>query len=129
MTPAEELTAAADQLAARVAAATEGPWDRWRDIDHRGFYTVGDKDGVLTDSRPFTEECNPVANVYIEPDANYIAAMDPLIGTQLVLLMRASAEALRTVAPSEQRDVVYDKPGYVPHPLLLIARMINGGGE
>lgn len=59
-------------------------------------------------------------------DAEYIEAMNPLVGAQLAALMRVSAEALETVSPEEEAAVVADIDGYVPHPLLTIARLING---
>ena len=56
----------------RADAATEGPWAVWRDLDDQGFYTVGDEAGVLEPGES-TDECNPTARVYVEPDAGFIA--------------------------------------------------------
>lgn len=59
-------------------AATPGPWAIWRDLDHQGFYTVGDEAGVIPEGAVETDgECNPTAHVYVEPDAAFIAANSP----------------------------------------------------
>lgn len=136
MTPAEELTAAADRLDALTTENSTTPWEvRFQcPIDPKTDEPVVDHhhdwDEVwVAGPHGETVACLNERYTLSLQDGAYIAAMDPRVGRQLALLMRVSAEALVTVPTDEQRDVVYDKPGYVPHPLLSIARMINGGDE
>ncbi|WP_335936652.1 hypothetical protein [Streptomyces sp. PTD5-9] len=82
-TPTDDLRAAAASLRTTAGSATEGPWALWRDLDHRGFITVGDAAGVLSPERPHTEECNPIAHVYTEEDAAHITLMNPATGLAL----------------------------------------------
>lgn len=79
MTDLHARLVAALQARLEVArAATPGPWAIWRDLDHQGFYTVGDEAGVIPEGQQETEdECNPTAHVYVEWDAKFIAANDP----------------------------------------------------
>lgn len=56
------------------AIATEGEWAIWHDLKHQGYVTVGDEGGVLSDEKPSTEECNPVAHVYTTNDAELMVA-------------------------------------------------------
>jgi hypothetical protein len=79
-------------IRARCDAATPGPWHIWRDLDYRGYYTVGDAAGVLTPERPETDECNPTAHVYIEPDAEFIARAREDIPALLAALDAAQAQ-------------------------------------
>jgi hypothetical protein len=60
------------------AVAVEGPWAIWHDLDYQGFKTVGDAESyrqLLADGE--AEDCNPVAHVYTDPDAEFIAAASP----------------------------------------------------
>lgn len=62
------------EITARLNAATPGPWEIWRDLDHQGFKTVGDADSyqeILETG--LTEESNPVAHVYTDDDAEFIS--------------------------------------------------------
>lgn len=177
MTPAEELTKAADKLDAIIAGASPGPWyynsysfigsvpksqayHEWHPEDEG--HTL-ERDG---DCEPCGKWREPIAclpnwkwprghgcrhfeqDYDMDPevakvpshhgdtavrsrkaDAEYIEATNPLVGAQLAALMRVSAEALETVSADEQTSVACDIDGYVPHPLLAIARLINGGGS
>lgn len=53
---------------------TDQPWAIWHDLDHQGFKTIGDEAGVLSEEKPFTEECNPFAHVYTDDLAELIVA-------------------------------------------------------
>jgi hypothetical protein len=77
-----------EYLRARIAedeaaawAATEGTWHRWDDLDGQGgFITIGDANGVIPDgyvSTPDDAECNPVAKVYCEEDADHLVRWGP----------------------------------------------------
>jgi hypothetical protein len=55
-------------------AAGDQPWAIWHDLKHEGFATIGDEAGVLSDEKPFTEECNPFAHVYTDELAELIVA-------------------------------------------------------
>jgi hypothetical protein len=91
------IIAAIRQRLALAEAATPGPWAIWRDLDHQGFYTVGDAAGVIPDGATITEgECNPTAHVYIEPDAALIAANDP---AWTVRMCRAALERMERHRP------------------------------
>lgn len=77
MTPAEELTAAADRLDALLAEAVKRGRPPWRrDEFHRGL--VWDADGLQ------------VADAVDGAD-HYIAAMNPDVGRALVALLRSCA--------------------------------------
>lgn len=56
------------------ACATDQSWNIWHDLDHQGFTTIGDEAGVLTEEKPYTEECNPFAHVYTPEIAALIVA-------------------------------------------------------
>ena len=88
---ADLLRRAAARIRETAQAATEGPWAIWDDLSDHGYVTVGDAQGVLTDERPFTEECNPVAHVYAQEDADHIALWHP--GVALVVADWLDCEA------------------------------------
>lgn len=69
------------------AAIVDEPWAIWRDLDHQGFYTVGDA-GTYAEvlDGGIAEEAYPVAHVYTEDLAEFIATFDP--PTVLALLSR-----------------------------------------
>lgn len=71
------LRRAAARVRETANAATEGPWAIWDDLNGHGFITVGDAQGVLTDERPFAEECNTVAHVFTQEDATHAALWHP----------------------------------------------------
>lgn len=58
------------EIRAREQAATEGPWIRWHDQE-----TIPNWDGfiVIGDDAAEGEECNPVAKIYTEDDAEFAA--------------------------------------------------------
>ena len=94
------LTAALRARLDVARAATPGPWAIWRDLDHQGFYTVGDEAGVIPEGQQMAEgECNPTAHVYVEWDARFIAANDP--ATEI-----RRAEALLRVVERHARATV-----------------------
>lgn len=91
----------------RARAATPGPWAIWRDLDHQGFFTVGDEAGIIPEGQQMTEgECNPTAHVYVEPDAAFIAANDPAAEIRRV-------EALLRVVERHAPEVVTYAGGVV----------------
>ncbi|MDV2474219.1 hypothetical protein F8M49_30010 [Rhodococcus zopfii] len=107
------------ELRALCDKATEGTWAIWRDLDHQGFITIGDEAGVLTDEKPYTEECNPTAHVYIEPDAELIVAavnalpalLDQLDAVFSKLVAEESlVEVLRTQVRAYQQVYERDEP-------------------
>ena len=63
-----------DELRRLRHAGVDGNWAIWHDLDCRGFKTIGDAAGVLTDETPYTEECDPVAHVFADEDAELIVA-------------------------------------------------------
>ncbi|MFJ3597928.1 hypothetical protein ACIPRU_15595 [Streptomyces sp. NPDC090126] len=93
--PADQLRAAAEKLRAASGNATEGGWAIWRDLDHQGYITVGDAAGVITPpALESSGECNPVAHVYVEEDAEHIALMHPGVGLALATWLESAAERL-----------------------------------
>ncbi|MFF7183282.1 hypothetical protein [Streptomyces sp. NPDC008121] len=108
--PADQLRAAAEKLRAAAATATEGAWAIWRDLDHQGYITVGDAAGVIMPpALQSSGECNPVAHVYIEEDAEHIALLHPGVGLALAdWLDRAAAEYDATVRGAAG---VWSEPG------------------
>lgn len=96
-TPADELRTAAEKLRALATAATPGPW---RDHDtHLGQYgyaaTVLSGQGNDTDLRAWLpsmsqQPWDEARNVW--PDAAYIAAMHPSVGTALADLLDYAAQ-------------------------------------
>lgn len=120
MTPAEELAAAADKLDARLKHTTPGPWEVYGDAD-RLFTIVGGEGreyGVVEDY-----ELNP-------DDAHYLAAMNPLVGEALAVVLRRLSEACeRDATPT--RDL-WTRPQRVDDRIpgltaaLDLARLING---
>jgi hypothetical protein len=108
MTPAEELAAAADKLDALASGATQGP--QFAD------------EVMLASIRGTHEE-----------DAAYIAAMNPLVGKALAVLLRAFAGAVareylvfHEMWNDEQRlrSMATHMDGL--HEALDLARLING---
>lgn len=120
MTPAEELAAAADKLTDRLKHTTPGPWEVYGDGDRR-LSIVGGKDreyGVVEDY-----ELNP-------DDAHYLAAMNPLVGEALAVMLRRLSEACeRDARPAHDR---WSRPQRVDDRIpgltaaLDLARLING---
>jgi hypothetical protein len=81
------------EIRQRAAHATEGPWAIWRDLDHQGFITVGDATGVIPEGAAYTEgPSNPTAHVYIEEDAEFIAAARADVPDLLAEIERLTAE-------------------------------------
>lgn len=106
MTPADELTAAADRLDALVAEASDGPWRVESHLDPLTPPRTWHLDGIerwrgLTNNVHLGED---------EGTARYIAAMDPQCGAVL-------AEWLRDEAERQQSS---------PY-AIRFARQINGG--
>ncbi|MCX4885914.1 hypothetical protein [Streptomyces sp. NBC_00847] len=125
-TPADELRAAAEKLRTLATAATPGPW---RDHDtHLGQYgyaaTVLSGEGNDTDLRAWLPSMSQTPwdetrNAW--PDAAYIAAMHPSVGTELAKLL----EAQLWIAENEPGSF-----GTVTDKIALgIARIINGTEE
>ncbi|QXU53636.1 hypothetical protein [Rhodococcus sp. LW-XY12] len=81
---------------------TDQPWAIWHDLDHQGFKTIGDEAGVLSDGKPFTEECNPFAHVYTDDLADLIVAAVTALPALLDALDQADAE-LAGYRAEEQR--------------------------
>jgi len=123
MTPAEELTQAADKLDALAAEATVGPWtgrifdDAW----HQYADVIG-KQEVEQYSGSYTVTTALVAggaSEIAEPgwlypgNAAYIAAMNPLVGKALAAWLRHEAQGA-----SHGLGVLM--------PTLTLARLING---
>lgn len=83
------------EIAAREAAATDGPWVRWTDQENvagwDGFIVVGDDVAE-------GEECNPTARVYTEGDAAFIAAARTDVPALLAEVLRGDAEIVRLQA-------------------------------
>ena len=81
-TPADELRTATEKLWSTAGNSTEGAWAIWRDLDYQGYITVGNTAGVITPPalQSAGGECNPVAHVYVEEDAEHIALMHPGVG-------------------------------------------------
>jgi len=74
---------------------TDQPWAIWHDLDHQGFTTIGDEAGVLTDEKPYTEECNPFAHVYSTDLAELIVAAVNALPALLDMLDEADPEIER----------------------------------
>lgn len=129
MTPAEELAAAADKLDALIAAGlTTAPWEVRFQCPEGTHHHDWDEVWLASPEGATVAALNE--RYTLAPnDAAYIAALNPLVGKELAALMRVSAQALLTVDADDQHDVVADKPGYVPHPLLTIARLINSTND
>ena len=131
MTPAQELTAAADKLDALVAGATDGPWTGriFDDARHQYADVIG-KQEVEQYSGSYTVTTALVAGgtpEIAEPgwlfpgNAAYIAAMNPLVGKVLLEMLREeAAEAAIFRGPH---------PEHLFRHALRFARLINGGGS
>ncbi|TXS50151.1 hypothetical protein [Streptomyces sp. t39] len=112
MTPAEEIQAAADKLNGLLAATTDTPWSRWTDLDGKpGWH------GMLLLGNTDREDPNPVAQMYTGEDADYVAAMDPLVGLALACWLEFEAGLLER-APQVQLQPRIDHA-------LAVARAIN----
>ncbi len=127
MTPAEELTAAADKLDALAAKTTYGAW-RFdsHTYDAERFGSGWDVDGP---------HGGYIARLAAKGDAAYIAAMNPLGGKALAQWLRYEAETLAS-DPSDycgERSELDDECGDwycgAVDRALEIARLINGGGS
>lgn len=130
MTPAEELTTAADKLDALAAAASHGPWIE-AGVGEFGWSVIGG-DFPLTSGFGIETEDNDQGKA----DAAYVAAMNPLIGKALADMLRRFAEAVERkwrvfheMWKTEQRVRMCadEMPGL--HEALAIARLINGSGS
>ena len=74
--------------------ASDQPWAIWADLTDDGFVHVGELSGVIPDGQSSIEgEHNPVAKVYTDEQAAYIATMHPVLG--LVLADALADEATR----------------------------------
>lgn len=72
---------------------TAGAWCIWEDLDHQGFRTVGDATSYAElIANGECDECNPVAHVYADHDAEFIAAAPRLVAGLLQALDRAEDE-------------------------------------
>jgi hypothetical protein len=114
VTPAQELAAAADKLDALASKATEGPWVANRaDVYHPPL-------------APFPDDRTYVAKLtaLTVPNATYIAAMNPLVGKALAVVLR---EASYTI---DNNVNILVPRGLTAVPvsggLLDLARLING---
>ena len=109
MTPAEELTAAADMLDALVAEATDGPW---RDL------LMGSEGSKVVAGGNTVSTARHIALARGSADATYIAAMNPLVGKALAELFRMEFTRI------DATEKVH--PPYAPDPeVLALARLIN----
>lgn len=133
--PADLLRAAAQKLRAAAANATEGAWAIWRDLDHQGYITVGNAAGVVTPPalQSAGEECNPVAHVYVEEDAEHIALLHPGVGLALADLLDrhvkeydASVVAAANVWPNSADEAARWLAAQVPPEALAVARQLLG---
>lgn len=90
--------------------ATEGPWAIWRDLDHQGFKTVGDAGSYEEVKRDgFTEESNPTAHVYIEEDAEFIAASRTAVPALLTEVESGRDRIAKLEAALAKSDAAFDK--------------------
>ncbi|HEY9367020.1 hypothetical protein [Streptomyces sp.] len=122
MTPAEELTAAADRLNELVAKATPGRWKLW------GMEVLADIDGTSN-----VDTALPVARTSHEAglrtfNATYIAAMNPLVGKALAEWLRVEARRYAKHPPNVQDFFAGDIEGEERELdyCVRIARLING---
>ena len=83
MTPVETLEAAADRLEKLIAGATPGPWE----ADTSEIY--GPTDEWVGETLHTDDPARTDAN------SAYIAAMNPLVGCELVVIMRGIAAGIR----------------------------------
>jgi len=111
MTPAEELTQAADKLDALLKDTTVGPWsvsDPILDVGgEHGFDVDGPHGGY-------------VSRLSDPHDAHYIAAMNPLVGKRVAEWLRAEGDATAELT---------HQAGFVNGHALEIARLINGSAS
>ena len=135
MTPAEELTAAADRLDGLVTKTIPGPWaTAGRDGEWERPIVME----TLTENEPDpdSEQTNFVVAEMRHGytwvgDAAYIATMDPLVGKALAEYLRGAGHQLASRSADYQavladRGVLFD--AYYGH-ALEIARLINGGAS
>lgn len=113
MTPAEELTAAADKLDALVAGASDGPWAVDSHLDMLDPPRTWHLEGIerwrgLTNNVQLGED---------EGTARYIAAMNPLVGKAMVEMLREEA--------AEARLYRGRRPDHLSRHALRFARLIN----
>jgi hypothetical protein len=114
--PSAELRAAAQRLRTLAEAATPGPWAIWRDLDHQGFYAVGDRAGVLNEGET-AEQCNTVAHIYVEEDATFIAAMHPGVALALAKVLEREARQEEYRLAEFGHRTIYDD-------VLALARLV-----
>lgn len=108
MTPAEVLAAAADRLDKLAGEAEQGPWaPRSFEILH----------GVVSAHEHIASTETPI-------EAQYIAAMNPLVGKALAEVFRSEAQAFRG---GEQRGFDGADLYRVNPRLMALARLIIGG--
>ena len=132
MTPAEELTSAADKLDALIAEATSGPWtlaktgastkDPGRIVGLDGG-PAGYDEVITTGEVRCGSYCYGGTSVIDAADADwrYIAAVNPLVGKALAAALRTEAETIVGWDPASASSHAAN--------LLPVARLINGGGS
>lgn len=127
MTPAEELAAAADKLEALIVKVPAGPWVA-EDVGS------GDADVLTYQVLPTSRTAWAAIVGDVKTDhAAYIAAMNPLVGADLVVLLREFAAHVERrwrdfheMWNSEQRIRMIGDHAPGLHAVLRIARQING---
>ena len=92
----DDLTLAAIQQRADYATEDPDGWAIWRDVTDDGFIHVGTANGVIPDGQsyvPEDTEVNPIAKIYTNADAEFIAhARDDV--PYLLDQLKAAADAL-----------------------------------
>ncbi|MET3956835.1 hypothetical protein ABIE52_003701 [Rhodococcus sp. OAS809] len=77
------------------AAATDGGWAIWRDLDD-GFYVVGEESGVIPEGADHVDgEHNPVAHVYVATNAAIIAHARTTVPALVAAVERVQAQQAR----------------------------------
>lgn len=105
MTPGDEMTAAADKLRTLAAVATPGPWSQ---------YGIGDYGWTVVTPESHVAETDDSDRG--RADADWIAVMDPGVGSLLAQLLDVAAEHATDEAVA---------PAHIVR-ALLVARAING---
>jgi len=119
VTPAEVLAAAADKLEALASKVPAGPWGaEERSVEALGGESAWQRDVVFVGGDGEGGASTPRV-------AEYIAAMNPLVGKALAEVLRREANALKRSAQTPGFDgVTLMLPDDV---LLALARLIIGG--